>query len=183
MQYSRHVHTAMVQIHKGFYSSLSTLVSPEAWKEKTTIWTWALMEILLQFGSGFLGPSLQYMKVNDRKWKVGVRNGDFIFFLPESQAMPVRRVCQHPQELKPGPFATIYKQEINTWFRISYARFTDTSLEGLLHIYKELYEDILKSYCPQVRHDNCQYEHSHFITNVNLKRQKKPPTKNQLKVN
>lgn len=108
----------------------------------------------------------------------------FFFSLTESQPMPVRRVCQHSQELKPGPFATIYKQEINTWFRITNARFTDTSLEGLLHIYKELYEDILKSYCPQVRHDNRQNKHSHFVTNVNLKQQQqKTPTKNQLKVN
>lgn len=98
--------------------------------------------------------------------------------------MPVRRVCQHSQELKPGPFATIYKQEINIWFRISYARFTDTSLEGLLHIYKELYEDNLRSYCPQVRHDDRQYERSHFVTNINLKQTKKTnkkPTQSKLK--
>lgn len=40
---------------------------------------------------------------------------------------------------------------------------------GLLCTYQELYEDIRRSYCPQVRHDNRQYGHLHFVTNVILK--------------
>lgn len=159
----------MVQTHKGFYSSRCLSASREAQKEQNTIWAWGLMEILIQFGSGFLGLSLQYMKVTYRKWAVGERNSNW-YLLSESQPMAVRRVCQHSEELKTGLFTPIYKQEINTWFRIRYLRFTDTSLEGLLHIYRER-EDILSSYCPQVRHDNCQYRHSHFITKVNLKKQ------------
>lgn len=93
-----------------------------------------------------------------------MRNG--ISFLWESQPMPVTRVCQHSQELKSGPLANIYKQEINIQFRIRYIMFTDTGIVGLLHSYREFHEDIPRSSCPQERHDNSQYEHSHFIPSI-----------------
>lgn len=51
-----------------------------------------------------LGLSLQCMKMTYRKPRAGIRNGNW-FLLSESQPMPVRRVCQHWQQLKSGPFA------------------------------------------------------------------------------
>lgn len=85
--------------------------------------------------------------------------------------MPVTRVCQHSQELKSGPLANIYKQEINTQFRIRYIGFTDTGIVRLLHSYREFHEDIPRNSCPQQRHDNCQYGHSHFTPSIKKKLQ------------